>query len=449
MRRPPLVLVTVVTVLVALTGVLNVRSHPHNVQPGTSGPVPGAQSSALYCTGLTNARNGLRGEVVYINTTDQVRHVVVHAVATGATSAVATAFTLPAYGRQPVTPTNLVVGATYALSAQIDGGGVVADQVVTASGASAPCTSAGLTNWYGSGFDSTVGSSAVLSIYNPTATAAVFNVTTFSKTGFLSPAALQGVSVGAHAELTLNLGDEVVATQNFGAQVSVLRGSLVVVEDQIERHGASINPGSTQVATSGVFPLVSTADKVLAQLRVANPGPAQATVTFEVKLKGFTIAPQTTVVAPYHSTVVTITPNTAIPAAGEALVRMSSTQAVDVTLGTGVVQGLHLSPLASALQRPVLADVTGRGFAQATLTNVGRATSIATWSLIRQGRVVSTGSTQVTAGASVSLGQLLGGRDHLRGATLVISGTSATWSVSATLETSPAGQILAPALNGG
>ena len=135
--------------------------------------------------------------------------------------------------------------------------------------------------------------------------------------------------------------------------------------------------------------------------------------------------------------------------AGEALVRMSSTQAVDVTLGTGVVQGLHLSPLASALQRPVLADVTGRGFAQATLTNVGRATSIATWSLIRQGRVVSTGSTQVTAGASVSLGQLLGGRDHLRGATLVISGTSATWSVSATLETSPAGQILAPALNGG
>ena len=74
----------------------------------------------------------------------------------------------------------------------------------------------------------TVGSRAILSVYNPTATAAVFNVTTFSTSGFLSPASLQGVSVGPHAELTIGLGDEIVrglqtndATILFAGAISV------------------------------------------------------------------------------------------------------------------------------------------------------------------------------------------------------------------------------------
>ena len=449
MRRRGFALLAAVTAMVVLVGVLNVKNGVKNVAPASGGAAPDAQSSALYCTGLTNTHSGLRGVVVYVNTTDQTRHVVVHAVATGAASAVATAFTLGPYARQTVAPTNLVVGDTYALSAQVDGGGVVADQIVSRDLSQSPCVSEGLTNWYGSGFDTTVGSSAVLSIYNPTATAAVFNVTTFSKVGFLSPAALQGVSVGAHAELTLNLGNEVVATQNFGAQVSVLRGSLVVVEDQVARESASINAGVTQLASRGVFPLVTTANKATAQIRVANPGPAQATVTFQVALGKFTIAPQTTTVAPYHSTVVTITPNTAIPAAGEALVTMSATQPVDATLATGVTQGLNLSPLGVASSRPVLVDVTGRGFAQATLTNASRTTATATWTLIRHGAVVATNSTQVTAGATVSLGQLVGGRQRLEGATLVVTGTSTAWVVNAILFTSPTGTTVVSALNGG
>ncbi len=449
MRRSGVVLVAAVAVLIALVGVLNVKGTVNNVAPTSNGAAPGAQSSALYCTGLTDAHEGLRGVVVYVNTTDQTRHVIVHAVATGAASAVATAFTLGPYARQTVAPTNLVVGGTYALSAEIDGGGVVAEQVVTRDRAQAPCVSEGLTNWYGSGFDSTVGSAAVLSIYNPTATAAVFNVTTFSKTGFLSPAALQGVSVGAHAELTLNLGDEVVATQNFGAQVSVLRGSLVVVEDQVARNSASINSGVTQLSDHGVFPLVTTANGAVAQIRVADPGPAQSTVTFRVHLGKFVIAPQTTTVAPYHSTVVTITPNTAIPAAGEALVTMSATEPVDATLATGVVQGLNLSPLGTASSRPVLADVTGGGYAQATLTNASAVTATATWTLISHGAVLATNSTQVTPGTTVSLGELVGGRQRLAGATLVVTGSTSAWVVNAALVTSPPGTMLATALNGG
>ena len=272
---------------VTLVVVLNIRPTPKNVVPPTSQSSSDAQSAALYCTGLTNHRVGLRGVVDFVNTTNATRHVVIHAVATATSLTPATVVTLAPYARAQVAPTSLLRGDTYALSAQIDGGGVVGEEVVASDDASAPCQSTGTTSWYGSGFDTTVGSSATLSVYNPTATAAVFDVDTFSKAGFMSPASLQGVSVGAHDEITLNLGDDVVATQNFGAAIDVLRGSLVVVEDQISKNVASLNYGSAQLVTSGSFPLVTTANKAMAQIRVSNPGPATATVTFAVHLRAF------------------------------------------------------------------------------------------------------------------------------------------------------------------
>jgi hypothetical protein len=449
MRRSGLVLLAAVVLVLALVGVLNISDGVTNTAPNPSAAGPSAQSSALYCTGLTNARGGLRGEVTFVNTTGATRHVVVHAVATGASSAVATALTLGPYARHGVSPTNLLVGETYALSAQVDGGGVSAEQVVTRHGTQAPCTNAGVTTWYGSGFDTTVGSKAILSVYNPTATAAVFNITTFTNSGYLAPAPLQGVSVGPHAELALNLGDEIVATSNVGVQVTVLRGSLVIVGDQISDTTSSMNYGSTSLVAKGTLALVTTANTAVAQVRISNPGPAAASVTFKVKAGKFHVAPQSTTVAPYHSAVISITPNTAIPAAGEASLVMSSTQAVDVTLATGTQDGLTFSPLGSPGSRVVLADVTGAGYGEATLTNATIAPTDVKWTLIHHAVVASTGSTTLGAGGTISLGQLLGGRDKLKGATLVLSSATPSLVVDAILNTTPAGVTLATSLNGG
>ena len=449
MRRSGLPLLVTVLIGLAAVGVLNIKGATTNPVPNPGAAGPTAESSALYCTGLTNARGNLRGIVTFINTTNSTRQVLVHAVATGASSAVATTFTLGPYARRVVTPTNLLVGDTYALAAQVDGGGVSAEQAVTRYGTTAPCVNEGVTNWYGSGFDTTVGSRAILSIYNPTATAAVFNVTTFSPSGFLSPASLQGVSVGPHAELALNLGDEIVATQDFGAQVTVLRGSLVVVGDQISKNTSSLNYGTALLASTGSFPLVTTANKAIAQVRIANPGPAAATVTIRVKLRKFAIAPQSTVVAPYHSAMISVTPNTAIPAAGEASLTMTSNQAVDATLATGTASGLALSPLGTPVARAVLSDVTGGGFGEATLTNASAATTTVSWTLLHHGKVTSTGSTSVGAGDTISLGVLLGGRSKLRGSTLVVASATPALVVNAILSTSPVGVTLASALNGG
>ena len=449
MRRSGWPLLLTVVIILAAVGVLNVKGAVTNPVPNPGAAGPTAESSALYCTGLSNAHGDLRGIVVFINTTNAPRQVLVHAVATNAASAVATAFTLGPYARHVVTPTNVLVGDTYALAAQVDGGGVSAEQVVTRYGTTAPCVNEGVTNWYGSGFDTTVGSQALLSVYNPTATAAVFNVTTFSPSGFLSPAALQGVSVGPHAELALNLGDEVVATQNFGAQVTVLRGSLVVVGDQISKDTSSLNYGTSLLASTGAFPLVTTANRAVAEVRIANPGAAAATVTIRVKLRKFNIAPQSTVIAPYHSAMITITPNTAIPAAGEASLTMTSNQAVVATLATGTSSGLTLSPLGTPVARAILSDVTGGGFGEATLTNASAGTSEVGWILLHHGAITATGTTSVAAGDTISLGVLLHGRAKLQGSTLVMTSPTAALVVNAILSTSPGGVTLASALHGG
>ncbi len=449
MRKSGLPLVATVLAGIALTGVISARGTVSNPMPNPGATGPSAQSSALYCTGLTNAKGSLRGIVTFINTTNVTRHVVVHAVATNAAAAVATAFTLGPYSRQVVTPTHLLVGGTYALAAEIDGGGVSAEQVVTRYGTQAPCVNEGVTNWYASGFDTTVGSAAILSVYNPTATAAVFNVTTFTPGGFLSPAPLQGVSVGPHAIMTLDLGSAIVVTPNFGAQVSVLRGSLVVAGQQISHDTSSLNPGTAVLAESGTFPLVTTARGALAQVRIANPGPASAAVRFTIKIGKFKVAPQSISVSPYSSAVVSVTPNTAIPAAGEASLTMTSTQPVNATLATGTANGMTLSPLSTAVSRAILSDVTGAGFAQATVTNDSTAATTVTWALVHHGAILSTGLAPLGAGQTISLGQAVGGRAKLRGATLVLTSATPVLVVNAILPSSPYGVTMAAALNGG
>jgi hypothetical protein len=210
-----------------------------------------------------------------------------------------------------------------------------------------------------------------------------------------------------------------------------------------------MNYGTTLLASTGTLALVTTANTAIAQVRISNPGPAAASVKLKVKVGKFKVAPQSKTVAPYHSAVISITPNTAIPAAGEASLVMSSTQAVDVTLATGTADGLTFSPLGSPGSRVVLADVTGAGYGEATVTNATIVTTDVKWALIHHGVVASTGSTTLGAGGTISLGQLLGGRDKLKGATLLLSSATRALVVDAILNTTPGGVTLAAALNGG
>lgn len=408
-----------------------------------------AESTALYCTGLTGTKGNAKGHVTFLNTSDAPRSLNVEVVSdTGNRATVS--LKLAPHGSRAVQPETLAKGNNYGVAVQVSGGGIVGEQVANGVTAESPCRSAGVTNWYGAGFDSTVGSSADLSIYNPTATPAVFNVTAYSTNGFNAPAPFQGMAVAAHSQLEINLGSEIVNSSNFGVHVRALRGSIDIVGVQGSGSVTSFNAGVTSLSTTTWFPRVTTAAKALAQVRITNTSGLPADVVVNVGLANYTVAPQTQTVAPYSSGVVIITPNTAIPAAGYATVRLTSNVAVAAALATGTGKSFALSAPVSPSKEFLIADFSGEGFDAATVTNTSAHVITVTFAtLVGSGQHGATGSTQLSAGATHDILSLFSGVSTLKGATLLVAGSKASLVVTTTLPTSPIGMTVVAPLHGG
>ena len=197
LRRVPLFAVLAI-VLIAVGIFSSMASSVNPSQLPSSLALNGqAESTALYCTGFSSAKLGESGRVILVNTTGRSHEITIDHVSNlgvGFSNEV----NLGAYGRYGFDPSAGVDGDYFGVGAQVSGGGVVGVQVTKDDTSEAPCISTGITNWFAAGFDTTVGSSAILSVYNPTATPAVFNVSTFSQTGYVAPQKFQGYAVAAH-----------------------------------------------------------------------------------------------------------------------------------------------------------------------------------------------------------------------------------------------------------
>jgi hypothetical protein len=251
-RRAPILVVLLA--LLVLAGVTTL-AHSSNVAPKSSSiaSAQNANSTALYCTGLSGTSGAEVGHLTFFNTTMFPRSLNVDVVSDkGLTSL--SSFTLKSHTSTAIFPENLAKGDDFAAAVQVDGSGVIGEEVAAKSSAEAPCISAGVTQWYASGFDTTVGSTANLSIYNPTATPAVFNVSTYSPSGFSAPAPFQGMSVGAHDQMEINLGSQIVNTSNIGVHVNVLRGSIVIEGVQQSGSVVSFNSGQNNLVTTAWYP---------------------------------------------------------------------------------------------------------------------------------------------------------------------------------------------------
>ncbi len=399
------------------------------------------ESTALYCTGLGAGTTS--GRVTFTNLTGASRVLAVEVVSnTGAHATRNVA--LAAHASTSVSPLAWVTGTLFGVSAVVSGGGVVGAEVAADNTAVAPCSAGGVTDWYAAGFDTLVGSSAVVSLFNPSATPAVVNVTTVTANGFSAPAPFQGLAVGPHAEVAVNLGSQIVDTANVGVHVNVLRGAVVAVGVQTSASTASFNVGQEALATSAGFPLVTTAANTRAQVRVANPNDVPASVTVAVALGTYQIAPETVEVPAYASAVVIITPNSAIPAAGFAALTLTSSEPVAAALAVGATD-LALSAPGPLARTWLVSDFSGRGFSRAVLTNTGKesvsihATNLAT---------SATFSATLAAGASSDVRALLAGLVKLQGLTLLVTSDRPV-AMTTILPLSRVGPIVTSALDGG
>ena len=317
-----------------------------------------------------------------------------------------------------------------------------------------------MTSWYASGLDTSVGSSAVLSFYNPTATPAVINVTADTPSGFVAPAPFQGLPVAAHAQVELNLGGQIVNTRNIGVRVKVLRGALVVAGVETSDTVGSIDVGARAPTSDAWLPQVTTADQALAEVSLANPGPSQVQVDVHVSLGTFHVPVQTITLAPFSSGDVTITPNSAIPAAGFAVVHLHANGPFVATLAAGTRAGVALTPAPTPGGLFLLADF-GTGYASATLTNTSTHAVTVTFphsfavqtagTPAAAGSQVSIAATtaSVAPGATVSVTSVYAAESNLAGTSIEVTSSRPVLVVSATLATTPVGVTVVVPSDGG
>jgi len=446
-RRVPLFLVVIV--LLGATGVVTSLRHPTNPSELPTGLTVSsdAESTALYCTGISSA-SGTPGRVTFFNTSSASRSLSVSVVSdTGVTWH--GSIELAAHAAQSIAPSVLdkgPAGDTFGVAVQISGGGVVGEEIAGTNRTEVPCAASGVTRWYATGFDTLVGSSAYLSVYNPTGTAAVLNASIYTAAGFYAPASFQGFSVPAHTQTEIVLGKQVVNTANVGVGVKVLRGSLEIVGVESSAGTLSYEQGSSDVSNVAWLPNVTTALGASAQIQVANPSATTAEVTVDVALSDFKVSPQRLSVSPFSTADFIITPNSAIPAAGYANVTVHSNVAIVTVLATGTGSWLALSTPQTPSDAFLVRDFTGLGFDAATVTNTSSRTVTFTASTINSAQpgVVTGAGVKLAAGVTENLSTLIPSIAGSNDAYL-ITASKPSLVVSMTLPSRPKGvNVVAP-----
>jgi hypothetical protein len=448
LRRIPLVLILAL-VLVA-TGVLSsfAKSSNPSALPGGLALNSSAESTALYCTGLSGATAGSPGRVTFTNTTGAAHLINIDVVSDGG-STLARATNLAPYSSISINPSAGQHGNYFGVGAQVSGGGVVGVEVTSDNTSETPCISTGVTTWYAAGFDTTVGSHAELSIYNPTATPAVFNVDAFTASGEVAPAKYQGIAVGAHDQADIDLGTQVVDMTDVGVRVKVLRGALDIVGVQKSGSVVSLVSGVTSDTTETQFPSVTTAQNATAQIHLFNPGSLPAKVSLAIALAPYKVPAQSVTVPADSSAVATITPNSAIPAAGYADVTMRSDRPIVASLATGTAKTFALSSPATPQSQFLVDDFTGRGFDSAMVTNTSsKAVTLAFTTLSSNSAPTRSASVTLAGDTTANLRTLEPSLKSLRKIMVLVTASRPALLVTLTLPTSPAGTSLVEPLDG-
>jgi hypothetical protein len=448
-RRLPLLLV-VLMALVA-TGVVTSLQTPTNPSRLPSGLAVSmnAESTALYCTGIS-AYPGRHGRVTFYNTSTDSRRLSV-SVVSNTRHTFTSSIELAGHASQSIEPSVVDQGDNFAVAVQINGGGVVGEEIAGSLSTEVPCVAAGVTRWYATGFNTLVGSSAYLSVYNPTATSTVLNASIYTASGYSAPQSFQGLSVPAHAQTEIDLGTEVVNTANVGVGITVLRGSIVVVGVQDANDVVSLDSGVTSATNETWFPLVTTAQGATAQIRVANPSNQRAEVTLDVGLGSYHVVPQTLSLAPFSAGLINVTPNPAIPAAGYANLTLHSSVPVVSALATGTRTWISLSSPVTPGNAFFVNDFTDAGFGAATVTNTSShpiTVNVSSY-LSRTLQVISgVGLIKLAGGQTQSLFLTIPSFSRKPSETYLVSSSKSSLVVALALPTRPPGVYVVAPLDG-
>ncbi len=377
-------LATALAAIFLLATLVNYVQHPSNPGISTASSL-GTNATVLYCTGLSSTKHHESGLVTFQNTSGEKRSITISVSSPDAKIA-STKLILGAYRSKTFDPSTVSAGSYFGVSAQFNGTGVIAQESLMSGQSVTPCISSGSRQWFGAGFDTTVGSLGALSVYNPTGTPAVLNIVAFTPTGYVAPAPFQGLSVLGHAENLLDLGSQIVDRADIAVRVTVLRGSLVVAGVQESGSTQSILTESSQPQLAVTYPAISTAASAYSVIRLANSQNRDALAHVLVDDGVYGKVNFTVPVAAYSTAEARISPNTAIAAGGLVSVTVKSKRPLSSSLLTGATKGLTWLTSSTSSSVVVVTDPLKLGYSNLVLANTSN-------------KAITVTETQLNAGA--------------------------------------------------
>ena len=347
-----------------------------------------AESTTWYCVGGTAPADGAPATIYLVNAGPlAVSGTMTVESDTGATGSVAV--TVPALGQAVAVPASVASGSWLAARLDLSGGGVVATESVQGSSgwSVSPCASTTSPSWYFA-TGSTAGSNAqYLSLFNPTGTSAVVDMTFVTSHGVTQPAPFQGVVLNpgqlvVEPVATYVQNDQAVATTVVARSGRVVAAQLGVVTGG-SQSGLSLLGGSIGLRRGWAFPRSADVTGGNTSFQIFNPAGRGQRVTVAVRLDSGLVHPFVQTVGADSVWTMSASAASRIPAGADFSTEVTSTGGPGV-----VVTRVAVAPPASV--PPQLGAVAG------AVVSPDAATSARTWLLA----AVGTSAAPATMGAA-------------------------------------------------
>jgi hypothetical protein len=272
---------------------------------GTGVTPAGAESSAWFCAGGTGTGGDAANEMIVTNPTPRPVKATVTTVTTGSTGTpVADVSVVPAEGQVELAPVEGGLGGPGASIVVLDGSGVGVTQEVSGplGFSTAPCASTTSGTWYFADGSTAGGDRLALTLFNPTETVAVVDLSFVSSNGTLAPPAYQGIDVPGGSLVVENLGDHVQDDRDIATEVTSLSGAVVAAELESAGPAGSGGPsvvlGTTTPSTTWSFAQNTAVAQGKTVFHVFNPSSRPARVEVEIGLQQGAAEPLSLRVAP-------------------------------------------------------------------------------------------------------------------------------------------------------
>jgi hypothetical protein len=254
-------------------------------------------------------------------------------------SPTSTRVSVPAEDQISLVPAGVVPGSWVAATVLLDGGGAGVSEVVAGplGWSMAPCASSTASNWYFAHGSTASGASLYLSLYNPSTTDAVVDVTLYSSSaGVVQPPAYQGIAVPAGSLVVENIGDHLTSDSAVATEVSTSSGTVVAAElqstSQAGGGGSSLLLGVLSPATEWDFPQNIDPPGGSMVFHVFNPSDSEASVSVNVGLAQGEAEPLSIRVPPHSGSDLVAEHETRIPTASPYALEFTAAGGVGIVV---------------------------------------------------------------------------------------------------------------------